>query len=68
MFAKKQITLVMGAKFQVIITTMGLSVLERGAVIKGTPVVQLGDNLFWFSRPCLILLLIHFVLFQVIFS
>ncbi|KAL8517978.1 hypothetical protein ACS0TY_009320 [Phlomoides rotata] len=63
-FIPLTIILLIGAKFQVIITTMGISVLERGAVVKGTPVVQLGDNLFWFRRPRLILFLIHFVLFQ----
>lgn len=62
-----QIILLIGAKFQVIITKMGISILERGGIIRGTPVVQPGDDLFWFSRPRLILFLIHFVLFQVIF-
>ncbi|KAG6402289.1 hypothetical protein SASPL_139167 [Salvia splendens] len=58
------IILLIGAKFQVIITKMGTSILQRGAIVRGTPVVQLGDDLFWFSRPRLILFLIHFVLFQ----
>ncbi|KAH6801676.1 hypothetical protein C2S51_033122 [Perilla frutescens var. frutescens] len=56
--------LLIGTEFQVIITKMGISILERGDVIKGTPMVQPGDNLFWFSRPRLILFLIHFVLFE----
>lgn len=34
-------------------------------VVKGTPVAQPGDELFWFNRPRLILYLIHFVLLQV---
>ncbi|XP_051119952.1 MLO-like protein 6 [Andrographis paniculata] len=58
------IILLVGAKLQVIITKMGIRILERGDVIKGTPVVQPGDDLFWFNRPGLILFLIHFVLFQ----
>ncbi|XP_057784583.1 MLO-like protein 6 [Salvia miltiorrhiza] len=58
------IILLIGAKFQVIITKMGIDILERGVIIKGTPLVQAGDDLFWFSRPRLILFLIHFVLFQ----
>ncbi|XP_047955237.1 MLO-like protein 12 isoform X1 [Salvia hispanica] len=58
------IILLIGAKFQVIITKMGTSILERGDIVRGTPVVQLGDDLFWFSRPRVILFLIHFVLFQ----
>ncbi|KAK4485319.1 hypothetical protein RD792_007955 [Penstemon davidsonii] len=53
-----------GAKLQVIITKMGIRILERGDIIKGTPTVQPGDDLFWFKSPKLILFLIHFVLFQ----
>ncbi|KAJ9698172.1 hypothetical protein PVL29_007316 [Vitis rotundifolia] len=58
------IILLVGTKLQVIITKMGLRIQERGEVLKGVPVVQLGDDLFWFNRPRLILYLIHFVLFQ----
>lgn len=57
------IILLVGAKLQVIITKMGIRILERGDVIKGSPVVQLSDDLFWFGRPRFILFLIHFVLF-----
>ncbi|CAK9136151.1 unnamed protein product [Ilex paraguariensis] len=56
--------LLVGAKLQVIITKMGLRIQARGEVVKGTPVVEPGDDLFWFNRPRLILFLIHFVLFQ----
>ncbi len=59
-----QITLLVGTKLQVIITKMGLRIQERGEVVKGVPVVQPGDDLFWFNRPRLILYLINFVLFQ----
>ncbi|KAI8013054.1 MLO-like protein 6 [Camellia lanceoleosa] len=58
------IILLVGAKLQVIITKMGLRIEERGGVVKGTPVVEPGDELFWFNRPRLLLYLIHFVLFQ----
>ncbi|KAK6136223.1 hypothetical protein DH2020_030055 [Rehmannia glutinosa] len=58
------VILLVGAKLQVIITKMGIRILERGDVIKGTPVVQPGDDLFWFNSPGLILFLIHFVLFE----
>ncbi|KAK6144407.1 hypothetical protein DH2020_021227 [Rehmannia glutinosa] len=58
------IILVVGTKLQVIITRMGLRIQERGEVVKGVPVVQPGDDLFWFNRPRLILYLINFVLFQ----
>ncbi|KAJ1403620.1 Mlo-related protein [Sesbania bispinosa] len=43
---------------------MGLRIQERGEVIKGAPVVEPGDHLFWFNRPGLLLFLIHLVLFQ----
>ncbi|PKI43239.1 hypothetical protein CRG98_036325 [Punica granatum] len=58
------IILLVGTKLQMIITKMGLRIQERGDVVKGTPVVQPGDDLFWFGRPWFILFLIHFVLFQ----
>ncbi|GKD38814.1 MLO-like protein 12 [Tanacetum coccineum] len=43
---------------------MGRRTHEMADVIKGTPTVQPGDDLFWFGRPRLVLLLINFVLFQ----
>ncbi|KAF4382237.1 hypothetical protein G4B88_011566 [Cannabis sativa] len=49
---------------EIIITKMGLSIQERGDVVKGAPLVQPGDDLFWFGRPKLMLFLIHLVLFQ----
>ena len=55
----------MGTKLLVIITKMGLSIQDRGAVVRGAPVVKPGDDLFWFGRPKFILFLIHLVLFQV---
>ncbi|XP_041991401.1 MLO-like protein 12 [Salvia splendens] len=58
------IILLVGTKLQVIITKMGLRIQERGEVVKGVPVVQPGDDLFWFNRPHLLLYLINFVLFQ----
>lgn len=58
------VILLVGTKLQVIITKMALRIQERGEVVKGTPVVQPGDDLFWFNRPRLILFLINFVLFQ----
>ncbi|KAL9422125.1 hypothetical protein AB3S75_034398 [Citrus x aurantiifolia] len=58
------IILLVGAKLQVVITKLGLRIQERGDVVKGAPVVQPGDELFWFGRPRFILFLIHLVLFQ----
>lgn len=63
-FVPLVIILLVGTKLQVIITKMGLRIQERGEVVKGVPVVQPGDDLFWFNRPRLILYLINFVLFQ----
>ncbi|XP_052623392.1 MLO-like protein 12 isoform X2 [Lactuca sativa] len=56
--------LLIGTKLQVIITKMGRRTHEMADVVKGTPMVQPGDDLFWFGRPKLVLLLINFVLFQ----
>lgn len=61
-----QVILIVGAKLQMIITKMGLRVQDRGDVVRGAPVVEPGDELFWFNRPRLILFLINFVLFQVL--
>ncbi|XP_062092898.1 MLO-like protein 12 [Humulus lupulus] len=58
------IILLVGTKLQEIITMMGLRIQERGDVVKGAPLVQPGDELFWFGRPKFMLFLIHFVLFQ----
>ncbi|KAL8484101.1 hypothetical protein ACS0TY_026700 [Phlomoides rotata] len=58
------IILLVGTKLQVIITKMGLTFQARGEVVQGSPVVQPGDDLFWFNRPRLLLYLIHFVFFQ----
>ncbi|KAF5751533.1 Seven transmembrane MLO family protein isoform 1 [Tripterygium wilfordii] len=58
------IILLVGTKLQVIITKMGLRIMERGEVVKGVPVVEPGDDLFWLNRPRFLLYLINFVLFQ----
>lgn len=58
------IILLVGTKLQMIITQMALRIQDRGEVVKGAPVVEPGDELFWFNRPRLVLFLIHLVLFQ----
>ncbi|ONK65127.1 uncharacterized protein A4U43_C07F33950, partial [Asparagus officinalis] len=58
------IILAVGTKLQAIISQMAIEIQERHAVVQGIPLVQLGDNHFWFRRPQLILSLIHFTLFQ----
>lgn len=57
-----------GTKLQAIVTKMGLKIEERGEIVRGVPVVQPGDDLFWFNRPRLMLYLINFILFQVIIN
>ncbi|KAK4356038.1 hypothetical protein RND71_025009 [Anisodus tanguticus] len=58
------IILLVGTKLQMIITEMGVRISERGDIVKGVPVVETGDHLFWFNRPGLVLFLVNFVLFQ----
>ncbi|KAJ6350083.1 hypothetical protein OIU78_006297 [Salix suchowensis] len=58
------VIILIGTKLQVIITQMGLKIQDRGDVVRGAPVVQPGDDLFWFGRPRLLLFLIHVTLFQ----
>uniref|UniRef100_A0A1J3K099 MLO-like protein n=1 Tax=Noccaea caerulescens TaxID=107243 RepID=A0A1J3K099_NOCCA len=57
------VTLIVGTKLQVIITKLGLRIQEKGDVVRGAPVVQPGDDLFWFGKPRFMLFLIHLVLF-----
>ncbi|KAH0936439.1 hypothetical protein HID58_013556 [Brassica napus] len=52
-----------GTKLQMIITKLGLLIQEKGEIVKGMPLVQPGDHLFWFGRPRFILFLVHLVLF-----
>ncbi|XP_076932674.1 MLO-like protein 10 [Bidens hawaiensis] len=58
------IILAVGTKLQAILTKMALEITERHEVVQGIPLVQASDKYFWFSKPSLMLHLIHFVLFQ----
>ncbi|KAK7279672.1 hypothetical protein RJT34_24728 [Clitoria ternatea] len=58
------VILLVGTKLQMIITTMALRIQDRGEVVKGAPVVEPGDELFWFNNPRLVLFFIHVTLFQ----
>nr|XP_043636910.1 MLO-like protein 10 [Erigeron canadensis] len=58
------IILAVGTHLQAILTKMALEITERHAVVQGIPLVQASDKFFWFSKPRLMLHLIHFVLFQ----
>ncbi|XP_057873962.2 MLO-like protein 6 [Cryptomeria japonica] len=62
------ILLIVGTKLQVIITKMALDIQDTNPVVRGAPVVNPNDQLFWFKRPRLILHLIHFSLFQSAFQ
>ncbi|KAJ0542637.1 hypothetical protein HanHA89_Chr09g0341941 [Helianthus annuus] len=58
------IILAVGTKLQAILTIMAVEIKERHAVVQGIPLVKASDKYFWFSRPSLMLHLIHFALFQ----
>ncbi|KAI3665251.1 hypothetical protein L6452_43875 [Arctium lappa] len=58
------VILAVGTKLQAILTKMALEITERHAVVQGIPLVQGSDKYFWFSKPHLLLHLIHFALFQ----
>ncbi|OQU85157.1 hypothetical protein SORBI_3004G182300 [Sorghum bicolor] len=56
--------LVLGSKMEHIITELALEVAQKHTAIEGVLVVTPSDELFWFHRPKLVLLLIHIILFQ----
>ncbi|MCO5607140.1 hypothetical protein L7F22_061333 [Adiantum nelumboides] len=58
------LVLAVGTKMQLIITRMATQITDKHAVVMGMPLVKPSDNLFWFSRPRLILHCLHFILFQ----
>ncbi|GJU45983.1 MLO-like protein 8, partial [Tanacetum coccineum] len=58
------IILAVGTELQVILTRMALDTSQRHAIVQGDPLVLSSDKYFWFSRPRLLLHLIHFALFQ----
>ncbi|MCO5604392.1 hypothetical protein L7F22_058557 [Adiantum nelumboides] len=58
------LVLAVGMKMQLIITRMATQITDKHAVVMGMPLVKPNDNLFWFSRPRLILHCLHFILFQ----
>lgn len=55
-----------GTKLQGIITKMCLDSNYKSSVIRGNLVVKPEDQFFWFGKPKLLLLLMHFILFQVL--
>ncbi|KAK6138967.1 hypothetical protein DH2020_027288 [Rehmannia glutinosa] len=61
---KVVVILAVGTKLQSIITQMAIEIQEKHAVVQGIPLVQVSDRHFWFSKPTLVLHLIHLTLFQ----
>ncbi|THG22511.1 hypothetical protein TEA_025044 [Camellia sinensis var. sinensis] len=55
--------LFVGTKLEVIVAKMALQLQNQNNVIKGAPLVQPSDNLFWFGRPEFVLTLLHYTLF-----
>ncbi|XP_059430445.1 MLO-like protein 3 [Corylus avellana] len=64
-FLPLMIVLALGTKLEVIVATMALQVQDQNStVIKGAPVVQPNDDLFWFNHPKFVLTLLHYTLFM----
>ncbi|XP_050287388.1 MLO-like protein 3 isoform X2 [Quercus robur] len=56
--------LTLGTKLEVIVAKMAIELKNQTHVIKGAPMVQPNDNLFWFNHPKFVLTLLHFTLFM----
>lgn len=56
--------LALGTKLEHVITQLAHDVAEKHSAIQGDLVVKPSDEHFWFSRPRIVLYLIHFILFQ----
>ncbi|KAL6010950.1 MLO-like protein 1 [Asimina triloba] len=56
--------LAVGTKLEHVITQLAHEVAEKHTTIEGGLVVKPSDEHFWFSRPKIVLHLIHFILFQ----
>lgn len=56
--------LAVGTKLEHVISELAREVAEKHVAIEGELVVKPSDEHFWFSRPQIILFLIHFILFQ----
>ncbi|KAK6144408.1 hypothetical protein DH2020_021228 [Rehmannia glutinosa] len=56
--------LFIGTKLEVIVARMALHITNQTSVIKGAPLVQPNNHLFWFKRPRFVLTLLHFTLFM----
>ncbi|KAH6765766.1 Seven transmembrane MLO family protein [Perilla frutescens var. hirtella] len=56
--------LAVGTKLEHVISELAHEVAEKHIAIEGELVVRPSDDHFWFSRPQIVLILIHFILFQ----
>lgn len=59
-----QLLLAVGTKLEHVISELAHEVAEKHIAIEGELVVRPSDDHFWFSRPQIVLVLIHFILFQ----
>ena len=60
-----QLLLLIGTKLEHIITEMAYEVASKHAAVEaGDIAVDPDDDLFWFRNPRILLILIHFILFQ----
>ncbi|KAK8965790.1 MLO-like protein 1 [Platanthera guangdongensis] len=56
--------LAVGTKLEHVISQLAHDIAEKHSAIEGDLVVKPSDDHFWFSRPKIVLYLIHFILFQ----
>ncbi|KAL9267579.1 MLO-like protein [Drosera capensis] len=56
--------LAVGTKLQAILADMAHDIIEKQSIVQGIPLVKACDTHFWFSKPQMMLHLLHFVLFQ----
>ncbi|XVE62438.1 hypothetical protein DITRI_Ditri06bG0118300 [Diplodiscus trichospermus] len=56
--------LAVGTKLEHVISQLAHEVAEKHVAIEGELVVQPSDEHFWFDKPHIVLILIHFILFQ----
>ncbi|XP_031104010.1 MLO protein homolog 1-like [Ipomoea triloba] len=53
-----------GTKLELVIMEMAQQIQDKTNVVRGAPIVEPTNDFFWFSKPHLILFLIHFSLFE----
>ncbi|EPS57158.1 hypothetical protein M569_17663, partial [Genlisea aurea] len=56
--------LFLGTKLGVVMAKMAMQLTDQATVIRGALLVEPKDDLFWFSRPQLVLSLLHLTLFM----